>query len=111
MSRHEELTIEDGRVATLTRNQTWTTHAAQVQIVGDLLVVADDRTGSQVDAIVYNQNGKRKIGILKQVVVWERTKNPALDPTSFDAFEIPDALPDQAEELWSVYERFQQKSV
>ena len=109
MSSCEELTIEYGRIATLTRDQTWTTHTAKLQIAGDLLVIAEHSTGSQIDAVVYERDGERKIGILKQVVVWEGTKNPALNPTSSDACEIPDASPDHAQELWAVYERFKKK--
>lgn len=109
MSSYEELTIEDGRIATLTRDQTWTTHTARLHIAGDLLVLADNSTGSQIDAVVYERDGKRKIGILKQVIVWEGTKNPALDPTSYDAFEIPEASADEAKELGAVYERFRSK--
>jgi hypothetical protein len=106
MARYEELAVEDGRVASLTRDQTWTTHADKRHIAGDLLVVSDNSTGSRVEAVVYEQDGKRKFGILRRVIVWEGTGNPAVDATSSDAVEIPDALPNQAEELARVYGRF-----
>ena len=109
MAHPEELTIGEGRFATLTCEQAWTTHAAGRRIVGDLLVVVDNTTGSEIDAVIYDDDGKRKVGILRQRVVWVVSKNPAVDSTSSIAFEIPDARPDQEKEILGVYERFRKQ--
>ena len=106
MTLCEDLIIEEGRVATLTCDQTWTTYADARQIAGDLLVVVDTRTGEQINAVVYDEDGKRKIGILRQRMVWDVPANPAVDATSSLAFEIPDALPGLAKEIAGVYKRF-----
>jgi len=106
MKADDELKLDDGRVATLLRNQTWITNAAKRHIAGDLMVVVDKSTGSQIDAVIYEEGGKRRVGILKHVVVWTDTKNPALNATSYNAFEIPDVSPDQSKKLIGIYERF-----
>jgi hypothetical protein len=106
MTTHEDLTLADGRTASLTRNQDWTTNATKRHVAGDLLVVVDNQTGSQIEAVIYNEEGRQKVGALKRIILWQGTENPALDATSSDGFEIVEIRFKQAEELLAIYGLF-----
>lgn len=106
MTTDNELTLEDGRIASLTRNQDWTTNAENRHVAGDLLVVIDNQTGDRIEAVIHDEDGKRKVGTLKRVVVWERVENPALDAASSDGVEIVEVRSNRAEELLAIYDRF-----